>query len=386
VLTASRQPRIDVDNLTHALVGAALSKAGLERRTPLATATLVLAANAPDVDIFAYANGPYFGLAFRRGITHGVPALIVLPFAVGGLVLAWDRRVRRRRDPLAPPARTRWVFALALLGVLTHPLLDWMNNYGMRWWLPFDGRWSYGDSLFIIDPWLWLLLGGAVFFSRGWPRNGRLAWAVLALLATLVISLGPVPMAARVIWCAALLGMTVFAAKGPQPREHGRAGMVTAAVGVAGTYVIAMMASSAFARGAAERAARGQGVGGVQEVMIFPTPADPFAWTVAIRTDHGFVRGSHRWTRRPIVRLEPEAPVPFRAALGGISPAEVDAAVALAGRDQNVRSYLLWARSPYWIVAPAPGGYRVRVTDIRYEHRSGSIAGTEIHVPRALLP
>ena len=100
-----------MDNLTHALVGAALSKAGLQRHTPLAAATLVLAANAPDVDIFAYANGPYFGLAFRRGITHGVPALAVLPFAVAGLVLAWDRGVRRRRNPSASPARPAAVLA-----------------------------------------------------------------------------------------------------------------------------------------------------------------------------------------------------------------------------------------------------------------------------------
>ena len=59
-------------------MGATISKAGAERTTPLATATLVAAANAPDIDIFAYSHGEYFALSFRRGITHGLPALLVL--------------------------------------------------------------------------------------------------------------------------------------------------------------------------------------------------------------------------------------------------------------------------------------------------------------------
>jgi inner membrane protein len=371
-----------LDNLTHALVGAALSKAGLERRTPLATATLVLAANAPDIDVFAYANGPYFGLAFRRGITHGVPALVVLPVVVGGLVLAWDARVRRRRSPDAPPARPTWVFALAVLGLVTHPLLDWMNNYGMRWWLPFDGRWSYGDTLFIIDPWLWLALGGAVYFSRTWPRRGRIGWAVLAVLTTLVISIAPVPSLARMIWYVVLLAMVGSAMKAASLPVRSRARMVFAATCAAGLYVIAMTISAGLARGAAERAAGSLRIEGVRQVMVFPTPADPFGWSVAIRTADGFVRGSYRWTERPRVRLEPEAPVPFRSGGPGLTASEVDFAVAAAEKDENVRRYLVWARAPYWRVEPDGSSYRVRVTDVRYDQRSGSIGGAEVLIRR----
>ena len=84
-----------MDNLTHSLVGAALARSGLDRTTPLATATLVLAANAPDIDVLAYTQGEWFALASRRGITHGVPALIFLPFAVGAAMAGWERLVRR---------------------------------------------------------------------------------------------------------------------------------------------------------------------------------------------------------------------------------------------------------------------------------------------------
>src|SRR5205807_425639 len=95
-------------------------------------------------------------------------------------MVAWDRAIRRHRDPELAPASFGALLPIAFLGLLTHPLLDWMNTYGMRWWLPFDGRWTYGDSLFIVDPWLWLLLGGAVVLGGARTRPERAVWVVVA--------------------------------------------------------------------------------------------------------------------------------------------------------------------------------------------------------------
>jgi inner membrane protein len=143
-----------VDNLCQTRVGGALARAGLHRTTPRAAATLMLAANLPDVDAITVFTGGATG--FRRGITHGLPALVLLPLLLAGLVLLWDRwRTAEGR----PRARAGWIVALAWLGALTHPVLDWLNVYGMRWLMPLDGRWFYGDSLFIMDPWLWGMLG-----------------------------------------------------------------------------------------------------------------------------------------------------------------------------------------------------------------------------------
>ena len=104
-----------MDNLTHALVGAAFSKSGVERITPLATATLVLAANAPDVDVLSYTQGQWFALSFRRGLTHGIPALIVLPWLVAGIMTAWDVGVRRRGHPDRLPTRFSILLAISYL-------------------------------------------------------------------------------------------------------------------------------------------------------------------------------------------------------------------------------------------------------------------------------
>ena len=66
-----------MDNLAHGLAGAALGQAGLGRKTGLGTATLVIAANLPDVDVLGLLFGE--NLAWRRGWTHGPVAMLVLP-------------------------------------------------------------------------------------------------------------------------------------------------------------------------------------------------------------------------------------------------------------------------------------------------------------------
>src|SRR5690606_20422260 len=154
-------------------------------------------------------------------------------------VLAWDRWVRRRsgwRGELPPPpARPLAVLGLAALGVWTHSPLDWINNYEMRWLLPFDGRWSYGDAVFILDPSLWLLLGGSLFVlrSRGWV--GKSFWALLGGAMTFLVLLAPgVPALARGIWVGAVGGWILLRLRlHPDPDVPQGPRLAGAALGVA---------------------------------------------------------------------------------------------------------------------------------------------------------
>lgn len=140
-----------MDPICHTLVGATLAQTGLKRRTALGTATLLVGANLPDVDFVSLAWGTVPMLEWRRGWTHGILALAVLPFVLTGAMLAWDKFARRgaRRSFEVRPTQ---VLLLSTLAILTHPALDWLNTYGMRWLMPFSDRWYYGDALFIVDP------------------------------------------------------------------------------------------------------------------------------------------------------------------------------------------------------------------------------------------
>jgi inner membrane protein len=182
-----------VDNVTHTLVGAALGQAGLKGRTALASATLMIGANFPDIDVVAvfFPNSVHW----RRGHTHGFLALLILPFVLAWLMRLWDRGVRLRRNPAATPADFRQLVLLSAVAIWTHPTLDFMNTYGMRWLMPFVNKWFYADGLFIIDAWIFAALALGVYVSRRTGRpvaaRGALAFLVVYIIANLgVTSIG----------------------------------------------------------------------------------------------------------------------------------------------------------------------------------------------------
>jgi inner membrane protein len=175
-----------VDNLTHSLVGGLIGQAGLKRRTGLAMPALIIGANIPDIDATCTLLADMQHLALRRGITHGPIAWVLLPLVLAGALWWFDRwQARRGKRPEARlPVHFGWLYALSLLACLSHPALDWLNVYGIRLLEPFSSRWFYGDTLFIIDVWLWLGLGLATWLSlrrekRGgdWRRPARIALA-----------------------------------------------------------------------------------------------------------------------------------------------------------------------------------------------------------------
>jgi inner membrane protein len=164
-----------MDNLTHSLVGAVLGQAGLKRTTGLAMPALIIGANLPDVDAacFFWLEGTEH-LGFRRGITHGPPALLLLPLVLAGLLWAFDRWQAKsgKRPEGRLPVRFGWLYAMAFIGCLSHPFFDWLNVYGIRLLEPFSSQWFYGDTLFIIDVWLWALLIASVWWSRRREKAG----------------------------------------------------------------------------------------------------------------------------------------------------------------------------------------------------------------------
>lgn len=178
-----------MDNLTHSLVGALIGQMGFKRKTGLAMPTLIIAANIPDIDAVATLLGGQQHLAMRRGITHGPIAMVVLPLLLWGIMLWFDHWQTRRgtRPEKRLQVHKGWLLALAYIGCLSHPLFDWFNSYGIRLLEPFSSQWFYGDTLFIIDPWLWAALIGGIWFSRRYERMGSLKFYRPAVAAALLI-------------------------------------------------------------------------------------------------------------------------------------------------------------------------------------------------------
>lgn len=369
-----------MDPIAHTLTGGALAAAGMRRATPLAAAALVIGANVPDVDVIVNFGGEYAALAHRRGWTHGILAVVVWPFVVCGLLLAWDRFVRRRRAG-NPPVRPGALWAVAALGVATHPLLDWLNNYGMRWLMPFDGQWSYGDAWFIVDPWVWLSLGGVLclMHSRAWWSAGL--WIVLAFFATRLILTEPlVPPFARGAWLAGIAAIVIARVAGfAAPRRETAVERAARAVLVlVAAYMIAALAANLPARAEVRAALGALGIGPIERVMVGPSPADPLAGEVVAVTADAYHAGRWHWLGKP--RFE-------YAGTRIARPAPDDPLFAAAARAPEARDFLSWSRFPYVIVEPGPAGSAVahvlHFRDARYLNREG-IQGPSVQLDHAL--
>jgi membrane-bound metal-dependent hydrolase YbcI (DUF457 family) len=259
-----------MDPLAHTLAGAAIAEAGLRRATPLATATLILGANAPDIDAITYFIGADVALGFRRGWTHGVLAMVVLPLVLTALMLAIDRLLLR--SPGRPPARPLPLLGVALLAVLSHPALDWLNTYGVRLLMPFDGRWFYGDSVFIVDVYLWLMFGAGVALARSRGRAGILTW-VVAATATLgfVFLSDRAPAAAKVLFCAGVLAIVALRVRDvPKASFEGTSQIL---LGCAAIYILSMIAASQAAKAQARSILAARGVE-VTDLVASPAAGD----------------------------------------------------------------------------------------------------------------
>ncbi len=181
-----------MDNITHSLAGWALGQAGLKTASRKGLAALILGANMPDIDVF-FGEFPWEPLAIHRGFTHGlVGGVLVMPPLLAGLLWLLDRwQVRRGTTFKSGLEMHFWhLLGLCYIGAASHPLLDLLTTYSVQLLSPLSSTWYHADALFIIDLWLWLLLGLTIFWSKRREKQGR-DWrrpmqAALAVMLTYI--------------------------------------------------------------------------------------------------------------------------------------------------------------------------------------------------------
>jgi inner membrane protein len=352
-----------VDPVAHTLFGATLAESGLRRRSRYATATLIVGANLPDVDALARFWDRDVELHVRRGWTHGVLAMVLLPLLLAGMVALWHRwRGSAMTQPPAPAYNPRAILALSYLSVWSHPALDWINTYGVRLLMPFDGRWFYGDALFIVDPWFWLLTAAGVVLARSGNRAAIAGWVGLALLATwIVLGADGVSSGVKAGWIVGLLLLAALRWARPAWALEGgasKAGIATLVLYIGMAYGLARLAESAAL----------QRFPAAAQVQANPTPGVPFAHRMVVVEENRY---------RVITKDGTVHELPRRAP---------DAIVQRALASASIRGFVQWMRFPYWTVEEKPDRWVVRIWDLRYQgpgtHNPGGIGYAQVEVPR----
>jgi inner membrane protein len=338
-----------MDNLTHSLIGLAAAKAGLEKLSPGTTTLCVLAANAPDGDILALlVGGRWAYLQHHRGITHSIVGSLALALALPLVFYFGDRLIAkvRQREPRLKP---KGLLIASLLVTATHPIMDWTNNYGMRFLLPWNPRWFYGDFVFIIDPFIWLVLGGAAFLLTSKTKKHIIVWVVISLVPSLIVLVGragtlTTEMSLRLVWIAALIVLVILYRRKIVER-HGSNIAIAALVlvtlycaGLATTHALALRQAKFEAASIASTKHEQ-----IVKVAAMPTMADPLDWLCVMETD----RATYKFNTSLLHRTQgPSNVIRYEKPFGPAAEA-----VAQAERDGRAEIFLGFARFPVVRVA-----------------------------------
>lgn len=274
-----------MDNLTHSLAGLAIARAGLGRSLPHATTLLVLSANAPDIDVLSLIGGPLKYFETHRGYTH---SLVGLPFMALLTVIVVAAVFRQRL-----PWGKAWL--LCLLGVASHLLIDWTNDYGIRLLLPFSSHWLAWDINSLYDGAIW----AALILAALWPFLERLVNGEIGMR-------GPVGR-----------GVAVFALAFFLLYDCGRALMHGRA--------LAQLQSVLY-----------DGAGPVRTSAL-PNPFNPFRWKGVIETERSF----------QVLPINVFGPLEPRSALI-FYKAHLTQDLQIASRTEPFRYFLYFARFPVW--------------------------------------
>jgi len=314
------------------LTGACLSRAGLNRKTALATLTLTLALEAPDIDSLYYFGGPITGLQHHRGITHslfGAPfmaaAVVALVYLLNRWIIARQRSRNGNRSGTFPKLPPNWklLYGYAVLGSLVHLFQDFTNNYGVRPFAPFNEKWYAWDIVFIIDPVMLVAL--------------LLALTLPALMALVTEEIGSA-----------------------KPQFRGRGAAIFALLCLAAVILVRDFEHRRAVNALNARTYRDQEP---LRTSAFPHMVDPFAWNGVVET-------------RDFFQL-----LPVDSRSGEIDPLNIgvirfkpeETPVTLAAKKSRLgRVYLDWARWPLVTAEQVEDRrHQVQFEDLRFESAEG---------------
>jgi inner membrane protein len=381
-----------MDNITHTLVGVALGHAFASRScdradtggvAPIQKAqkailwTAIIGSNLPDIDVAInpFLNNRHLaGLLQHRGYTHSFLALPLFAF-----IAAW---VGARVSGSRVTRRLYWIGALA---VFLHIAADYLNDYGVHPLSPFLNRWFYGDTLFILEPAIWLAILPLAFMKA---RSRVTRFVSLALEMLILGAIWFSPFAPRAVAVAlSAWALVVFAAQWILRERHD---LLPAGVGIAGVVLSFFMCGQRVSNEVEHAFSVGHSREQIAEIIRTPAPGDPMCWRVIALSSEG----DHYTARLGVVNFangilnsqtcfygvsgprnaaltDSTLPDTGRTHWVGQYSASLDELRRLARTDCQMEALLKFARAPYWTAGAA--------ADLRYAFASGP-SFTSVHL------
>ena len=340
-----------MDNITHSLVGWTIARTGLVRTSPYTTAALVIGANLPDYDIvYGMSGGLLSYLHTHRAESHSFLGLIVQAIILTSVLYGINFILRKKIKNHSAIQPMSCLIA-AILGLLSHVLMDFTNSYGVRLLLPFSERWLYGDFIFIVDPWILLILSGAIFLGNSRKMKNTVAWGIAAGFISIILLITPyASVVVKGVWIMIIGGLIAArtSIKTIMPQR------------IALSAIILLFGYYATMFGIKQKAeqilASDSSAGEVFEQSVAPTFGNIFSWhafrendtNISIGyIDNVFSSSEVNWFKKYPKNFSNET---ARAALGTCTG----------------RTLLRFSRYPVAMIKPTPNGHLVNIFDARF--------------------
>ncbi len=379
-----------MDNITHSLTGAAIAEAYLPRTKNLPRGSLILASalanNGPDFEALWTSfimPGKLGYLLFHRGHSHtllGWPLISLFFFVAFFLYM----RVRGKTPP-----REYWKYlgVLCLIGPPMHIFLDFVGNYGVHPFWPWNNSWIYGDAVFIIDPFVWFTYAGALAFvaANRWMKS--IYGIQVALSFALMIFLPFIPWIASIFQVGLGVALlAIFYKTSPRLRMR-----------VAAALLICFFAAS-FLVSASVRKSTVHSIADlnlfppneIQDVILSPYPANPLCWrTLVVRSNEdedlyeiwsGFYSLFANAKEEDSIcslkgQFRPNVEIDFLSPVGNEKIQwlhtwrnELSTFRELRNKSCHFEAFLYYARAPAWKVV----GDKVHISDLRYDRNQAT--------------
>lgn len=335
----------------------------------------LVASNLPDLDVlyafFLGSNGLGY-LLHHRGHTHTfamVPLQAVLVWGVTYFVY--------RRRPEIP---WQLLFAAVFIALLLHIVADSWNSYGIHPYWPWNNEWIYGDTLLIIEPWIWAFLAPPIFFltQEKIVRIGMIVFLGVFLLLAWLRSDIPLLLACELTTVVFLVGWIGWR----------KTGLKALAVGI----FCSLLVWSVFWQ-TRNRILQTLNPENGKEVSLQPFPGNPFCWYLIETKLTNTKYESTSAVFAPYPNLVAAASCPGFLFEGLHEPLK-KSELTDTGERRNLKSfstsrykfeeirmncfvkaYLQFSKAPYWKVT----GEKIEIGDLRFERIR---AAWTLHFPK----
>lgn len=299
-----------MENIAHTLFGAALGQTGLKKLSRYGMPTLMISANLPDIDLLwsYYSDTSY--IIHHRGFTHTFLGIFPQMFILSAIIYFIAKK-RKEDDSNLSFSN---LLLLSFIGLMSHISLDYLNDYGIRPFSPFSENMYLAGSIFIVDAWFWLLLGGYVFLTISLNNFLLLLFTIFSILSTLLITLFPmpeIPFISRVIYPVTILTLAFVRFKAGKI-NNSKLGVFTFStffIYLVTTMQLRNLANNHFLNNK-DKIVKEM----IKKYQISPSALNPFKWNFLVATEDYIYSGNIN-SLKPEWTVNEKIPTNFSSAL-----------------------------------------------------------------------